>query len=73
MAHHPALKAYKDCGLGHQLECLKSQVLVNVLIRCAKGEVAALPIYDCIIVPRSQMAELIVDTSRSGSHIRLFQ
>lgn len=54
MAHHPALKAYMDQGLGHYLQYLESQILVNVLIRCAKGGVTALPIHDCIIVPQSQ-------------------
>lgn len=54
LAHHPALKAYLDRGLGHYLQFLESQVLVNVLIRCAKAGIPALPLHDCIVVPRSQ-------------------
>lgn len=55
MAHHRELRAYIDRGLGHYLQYLESQVLVNVLVRCAKGGVLALPLHDCIIVPRSQV------------------
>ena len=34
---------------------LESQVLINVLLRCARGGVIALPLHDAIVVPQSQM------------------
>lgn len=53
--HHYELRAYLDRGLGHYLQFLESQVLINVLLRCAQRGLVALPLHDCIIVPRSQV------------------
>ncbi|MDK2742120.1 MAG: hypothetical protein NDI90_04340 [Nitrospira sp. BO4] len=51
--HHYELRAYLDCGLGHYLQFLESQILINCLIRCAQKGLVALPIHDCLVVPRS--------------------
>lgn len=54
LAHHPALKPYMDHGLGHFIQLLESQVVVNLLVRCAQRGIVALPIHDCVIVQQSQ-------------------
>jgi len=54
LAHHPALKPYMDQGMGHFIQLLESQVLVNLLVRCAQRGIVALPIHDCVVVQQSQ-------------------
>lgn len=51
--HHYELRAYLDRGLGHYLQFLESQVLVNVLLRCAMKGLVCLPIHDALVVQQS--------------------
>lgn len=53
-SHHYELRAYLDRGLGHYIQFLESQVMVNILVRCAMKGMVALPIHDALVVPQSQ-------------------
>lgn len=52
-AAHPAIK---DCffrGVGHEAQCIESQVMVDVLLNLRELGVHALPVHDSVIVGRS--------------------
>lgn len=50
---HPALKDIFFAGLGHFIQFRESQILVALLLDLKKERIAALPIHDAVIVPRS--------------------
>src|SRR5262249_16873733 len=49
-AHHSAITPLFGTGIGHYLQFLESQLLVNVLLRLAHRNVTALPLHDCVVV-----------------------
>lgn len=53
-AYHPSLVSLFGTGIGHKLQFLESQLLVNVLLHLNKKGIVALPIHDCVIIPASQ-------------------
>lgn len=69
MSPRHELRAYVDRGLGHYLQFLESQVLINVLVRCAKLGVPALPIHDAIIVPQSKVSRATIFMERTVSYM----
>ncbi|TXM64587.1 hypothetical protein FV226_26295 [Methylobacterium sp. WL12] len=54
---HPDISSYFETGIGHHLQYLESQVLIEVLIRLRSKGVVALPLHDAILVPRSRRQE----------------
>ncbi|WP_162560621.1 hypothetical protein [Methylobacterium durans] len=54
---HPEISTYFETGIGHHLQYLESQVLVEVLIKLRRKGVIALPLHDAILVPRSRRHE----------------
>lgn len=57
-SHHYELRAYLDRGLGHYLQVLESQLLINILIHVARRGMVALPIHDCLVVPVTQAGRM---------------
>jgi hypothetical protein len=53
-AHHTAIAPLFGTGMGHYLQFLESQLLVNVLLRLVHAEIVALPLHDCVVVEASQ-------------------
>ena len=48
---HPALvRDFFGTGVGHHLQFLESQLLVNILLRCREKGLVCLPLHDCLIV-----------------------
>jgi hypothetical protein len=58
---HSALVPLFGTGACHRIFFLESQVLVAALLKLIDRNVVALPIHDCILVPRSEM-----DTGRTA-------
>ena len=58
-AVHPALvQDFFGTGVGHHLQFLESQLMVNVLLRCSLKRIVALPLHDALIV-RGDQAERV--------------
>ena len=53
-AHHALIVSLFGTGIGHYLQFLESQLLVNVLLRLAQRKIVALPLHDCIVVQACQ-------------------
>ena len=55
-AVHPALvQDFFGTGVGHHLQFLESQLMVNILLRCRQKKIACLPLHDCLIVREDQV------------------
>jgi hypothetical protein len=54
-AHRPIAR-YFGSGVGHELQFVESTILVRVLLELQGAGVVALPVHDCIVVPRSAAA-----------------
>ncbi|MCF1708726.1 hypothetical protein L0V05_07855 [Tabrizicola sp. J26] len=54
---HPAIAHCFHTGIGHHLQFLESELLVELLTRCNDIGLVALPIHDAIIVKRSRADE----------------
>ncbi|WP_336492633.1 hypothetical protein, partial [Methylobacterium nigriterrae] len=65
---HPGIASYFETGIGHHLQCLESQVQVEVLTDLRKLGVVALPLHDAILVPRSRRYE--ADSAMAGVFMR---
>jgi hypothetical protein len=52
--YHPALSFYG--GIGHHIQFIESQIMVQVLLNMKNQGITALPIHDAIAVARSQSA-----------------
>lgn len=55
-AHRP-IAHHLGTGIGHELQFLESSILVRLLIALRRAGITALPIHDCVIVPRSKVQE----------------
>jgi len=62
--HHAAIAPLFGTGIGHYLQFLESQLLVNVLVRLAQRNIVALPIHDCVIV-QARKAERVASIMES--------
>lgn len=70
---HPEIARYFETGIGHHLQYLESQVLVEVLTKLRRKGVVALPLHDAILVPRSrryEAEEIMSDVFRKQSGLR---
>lgn len=53
IAHHP-IKQQFGTGVGHHLQFVESEILIDVLLELQKREIVALPIHDAVLVPREE-------------------
>lgn len=56
-SHHHAIAPYFERGIGHYLQFLESQILIDVLMRLRDRGIVALPIHDAILIPASRVIE----------------
>ena len=55
-AAHPAIKDMFFTDIGHELQFIESQILVDVLLKLRGEGIIALPIHDAVLVPASKVA-----------------
>jgi|CXWL01.1.fsa_nt_gi hypothetical protein len=55
-AQHPRLVPLFGTGIGHFLQYLESQLLIQAVFRCHLAGVVALPLHDCLIVTKDDEA-----------------
>ncbi|GJE46834.1 hypothetical protein [Methylobacterium soli] len=55
---HPGIAPYFETGIGHHLQFLESQILVEVLMLARTRGIIALPIHDAVIIPSSRTEEV---------------
>lgn len=48
------IKHLFHCGMGHEVQFVESQILVDVLLKLKDKDVVALPIHDAVVVPKSK-------------------
>lgn len=66
-AVHPALvQDFFGSGVGHHLQFLESQLLVNILLRCKQKNLICLPLHDCLLV-REDQAERVASIMEGTS------
>lgn len=53
-AHRPITHHF-GTGIGHKLQFIESTILVKVLLTLTGERIVALPVHDCVVVPRSQV------------------
>jgi len=53
---HPALIPIQFKGVGHSLQFTESNILVDVLLQLIDKGIPAMPVHDCVIVPRSHLS-----------------
>lgn len=58
-AHQP-IAHYFGSGIGHKLQFHESTILVAALLRLKRAGITALPVHDCVIVPRSKKSEAMM-------------
>lgn len=56
-AHHP-VKHLFGTRIGHRLQNMESNILVSILLELQGLNIPALPVHDCVIVPRSQKEQV---------------
>ena len=56
-AHHP-VKEHFGTGIGHALQNLESEILVEVLMRMKKKNLPGLPVHDAVIVKKEDRNEV---------------
>jgi hypothetical protein len=54
---HPPLADRSFKGVGLELQCHESEMMMDVLLHLKQEGIVALPIHDCVLVPRSQKDE----------------
>lgn len=64
-SYHQPIAPYFETGIGHHLQFLESQILIDVLMRLRDRGIVALPIHDAILIPASRVREAgdIMETS----------
>lgn len=70
---HPAVKHLFFTGVGHQLQYVESEILVDVLLDMRERGLVGLPVHDAVLVPVStvdQVREIMLDTfsAHTGIH-----
>ena len=54
LQRHPMLKGVlSSAEIGHQLQFLESKIMMGVLGKCQRGNIVALPVFDCVVVKSS--------------------
>lgn len=54
LRHHPMLKGVlSSVEIGHQLQFLESEIMMEVLRKCRKRNIVALPVFDSVVVKSS--------------------
>jgi hypothetical protein len=63
--HHMAIAPLFGTGIGHYLQFLESQLLVNVLLRLANEKIVALPLHDCVVIEarKAEKVAFIMETT----------
>ncbi|GAM99151.1 hypothetical protein U91I_02792 [alpha proteobacterium U9-1i] len=63
-AKHPAIAHHLPSNIGPQLYLIESEIMLEVLLRCRKQQLPALPIHDALLVPASKVhaARMIMET-----------
>jgi len=74
--NHPDISSYFGTGIGHHLQFLESQILIDVIMRLMDRGIVALPLHDAILIPKSRVSEAIAIMritflSHTGLHIDL--
>ena len=64
-AHHAAITPLFGTGVGHYLQFLESQLLVNVLLGLANEKIVALPLHDCVVVEarKAEQATFVMEAT----------
>lgn len=71
-AKHPMIKDYFHRGLGHDVQFIESQIMVEVLLTLKASGVVALPIHDAVMVPSSKASlakEVMLDVFKEHAHV----
>jgi len=58
-AHHHIARHFGS-GIGHELQFRESTILVRALLQLKRAGITALPVHDCVIVPRSKKSEAMM-------------
>jgi hypothetical protein len=53
LRHHKPLHPLFYAGIGMTIQCSEGNILVRTLLALIEHKVVALPVYDCLVVPRS--------------------
>ena len=53
LRHHQPLRPLFYAGIGMTIQCIEGNILVRTLLALIEHKVVALPVYDCLVVPRS--------------------
>lgn len=53
---HPLIKDRFHCGIGHDVQFIESQIMVELLLLMKANRITALPIHDALMVPESTAA-----------------
>ncbi|MEM7430682.1 MAG: hypothetical protein AAF351_01960 [Pseudomonadota bacterium] len=64
-AHHPALADYWWTDIGHRIQRIESDIIVECLLQCIDRDIVALQVHDALIIPRSAEAtvrKIMVET-----------
>ncbi|MFG5120659.1 hypothetical protein [Methylorubrum sp. POS3] len=55
--NHPDISPYFESGIGHHLQFLESEILIDVMIKLMEKGIVALPLHDAVMVPKSRIPE----------------
>ena len=58
MHHHPALEDHFFTGIGHRMQFIESQIMVDLLLDLGDKGIVALPVHDAVIVPGCYISEV---------------
>ncbi|MER2268426.1 hypothetical protein [Methylobacterium oxalidis] len=64
---HPDISHLLGTIIGHRIQCIESEIMVEALLRLKDKGIVALPVYDCMITPQSAQSEvsaIMIDTFR---------
>lgn len=57
LRHHQPLRAMFNRGVGMAIQRMEGDILIRCLLDLMHRQISALPVYDCLLVPRSAMEE----------------
>ena len=55
---HPALEHHFFTGIGHHMQFIESQIMVDLLLEFRDKGIVALPVHDAVIVPGCSISEV---------------
>jgi len=70
--NHPDISPYFESGIGHHLQFLESEILIDVMIKLMEKGIVALPLHDAVMIPKSRIPEAnTIMRSTFSQHTRL--